>query len=63
MSERNDTIGKCSKCGMTVKLAGCKKNVAALVVIQDGNGANQSVCMFGDAIELQTDDLEGDDWS
>ncbi len=57
----NDAIGKCSKCGMTVKLARCKKNVAARVIIQDHKGANRTVSMFGDTIKLLTHDVQGDD--
>lgn len=29
VSELNKTVGKCTKCGIMVKLAKCKKNVAA----------------------------------
>ena len=57
VSELNDIVGQCSKCGMKQKLSRCKKSRAASVVLEDGDKRKCSVLMFSKIIDLLIDDV------
>ncbi len=54
-------IGTCEKCGLKQKKEKCKKNVAARVMLVDGEGKKRIVSMFGEIVRLLESEVVVDD--